>query len=133
MQKKNQQVWESFIKEVDNVDDLTAVTQFTLYVRVLKSPEKQSRKKFKVRADIQDPEDTLVIPEESYLPCYTAKDLQALQMQDADLLHLQDWMDNKEIPTREEVASLSPAIRKSWLNAENLVQRNGVIYRTRGP
>jgi hypothetical protein len=35
-------------------------------------------------------------------------------------------MDKGELPERENIASLSPAIRRYWHNSENIVRRKGV-------
>lgn len=130
--------WKEFTEETDDTTDLgrrqeaeTIWTEQNDNIRALtsKSSKQPVEHKIKMRADNRDPEDIKVKPELTFLPCYTFHDIEDLQRQDADLVHLHDWIDQKLTPQREEVASLSPAVRKYWLNAENLVRRNGVIYR----
>ena len=81
-----------------------------------------------IQEDVTDPKEVKKEPESTGLPYYTYQDISELQQQDADLMHLHNWMDQRVTPKMGDVASLSPAVRKYWINAENLVRRNGVIY-----
>ena len=125
--------WKEFSEGADDTTylgrkpELGVTDEDKIRVTVLK--KKPGEVKLKVRADTRDPDDIKVRPESTYLPCYTYKEIEDLQRQDAELMHLHDWIDQKVTPSREDVASLSPAVRKYWLTAENLVRRNGVIYR----
>jgi hypothetical protein len=62
--------------------------------------------------DTNEPCDEGVNLKHTYLPCYDPKDIEEFQRQDPDLYYLQKWMDQGELPEREKIASLSPAIRR---------------------
>ena len=62
-----------------------------------------------------------------FLPIYTFEEIHLLQREDADLGILHDWMDKSYQPSRDEVAAHSPAVRKYWLNSEN-IDRKMVYY-----
>ena len=57
-----------------------------------------------------------ISPETMFLPSYTIEERQRLQREDTDLESLHMWMDVKKLPSRDEVAQYSPAVRKYWLN-----------------
>lgn len=72
-----------------------------------------------------------VTPETMFIPSYTSKDIQMLQREDKDLGILHSWLDDKILPSRDEVAQYSPAVREYWLNTENIVRKKGVLYQKR--
>lgn len=85
------------------------------------SPNRSERK------EIRDNQDTLhqhktLDPERTYLPCYTDAAIEAMQTEDDDLENLYKWVDDRELPTREEAASCNPSVRKYWLEAESLIR-----------
>ena len=109
--KDIQATWEEFSAEIDDTTDLgrkqgteITLTEKTSDIRTVTLERKQGGQHLKIRADITDPEDVKVKPEETYLPCYTYQDISELQRQDADLMHLHDWIDQRVTPKREDVA-----------------------------
>ena len=60
--------------------------------------------------------------------CYN---IQMLQREDQDLGILHSWLDKNFLPSRDEIAQYSPAVRKYWLNTENTVRKRGVLYQKR--
>ena len=64
----------------------------------------------------------------NWLGKYTNDEISTFQKEDPDLLILQKWLDHGHKPDRDAAASLSPAVRRYWLNWENIVRHNGVIY-----
>ena len=62
-----------------------------------------------------------------FMPSYTSNDIQMLQREDHDLSIPHSWLENF-LPSRDEVAQYSQAVRKSWLNTENIVRKRGVLY-----
>ena len=42
------------------------------------------------------------------------------------ILHI--WIDENKKPNRDEIASLKPALRKYWLNWDNITKKGGVLY-----
>ncbi|KAL4239152.1 hypothetical protein ACF0H5_003854 [Mactra antiquata] len=68
-------------------------------------------------------------PDKSYLPDYTSKDLEDLQRKDPDLSHIHRWIDLATKPSKEEISSVGPAVRIYWLNPDNIVKKDGVLYR----
>ena len=59
---------------------------------------------------------------------YSKQELENKQRQDQCLGLLHQWMDEGEIPEREQVALKSPAIRKYWLCWSQVERRGGVLY-----
>ena len=55
-------------------------------------------------------------------------DVRAEQRHDPDLNELYQWLLEQKKPSREEAASLSPALRSYWLNFECLRIVDGLIY-----
>ena len=64
----------------------------------------------------------------NWLGKYTNSEISTIQKEDPDLLILHKWLDHGHKPYRDAAASLSPAVRRYWLNWENIVRHNGVIY-----
>ena len=69
-----------------------------------------------------------ITPETMFLPSYTSNDIQMLQREDQDLGILHSWLDKNFLPSKDEIAQYSPAVRKYWLNTENVVRKRGVLY-----
>ena len=136
--------WEQFLQEVDDVVDLgqsvpnTHVREVTMTEHYcLRAFTRGQAKKLVTdkepvnQAKDQETQDkTKITPETMFLPSYSLNDIQMLQRQDLELGILHSWLDKKYLPTRDEAAQYSPAVRKYWLNTENIV-RNGILYQKR--
>ena len=124
--------WSIFDEVVDNIVDLGVKTNNNdypqTYIRMTTTLEGKKRIQIPKYRDTDEPCDKGINTEQTYLPCYDPKDIEEHQRQDPDLYYLQKWMDHGELPEREEKASLSPAVRRYWLNSENIVRRRGVLY-----
>ena len=59
---------------------------------------------------------------------YTPKQLEQFQREDQDLALLHIWSDDNARPSRDEAASLKPDLRRYWINWENIVKEEGVLY-----
>ena len=64
----------------------------------------------------------------NWIQKYSVEEMKLMQKEDADLKPLFEWKTAKSLPKREEVASLSPATRKYWLNWTNIIWQEGVLY-----
>ncbi|CAG2218016.1 unnamed protein product [Mytilus edulis] len=62
---------------------------------------------------------------------YTSKEIEAIQREDTELGRLHKWKDTGSCPTRDQVVQYSPAIRKYWLNFNNIELVEGVLYQKR--
>ena len=51
-----------------------------------------------------------------------------MQREDPDLKFIHLWFDENNKPDRDTAASMSPAVRKYWLNYDNLYKVNDVVY-----
>ena len=72
----------------------------------------------------------LPVLDDTWLSQYTRIDLRKLQLDDPDLAHLLTWVElEDEKPTRDQVAVKSPTVRNLWLQWDQLVLDNGVLYR----
>lgn len=63
-----------------------------------------------------------------FIPSYTSTELQWMQREDQDLEVLHFWLDKNYHPSRDEIAQCSPAVRKYWLNTENIIRKKGLLY-----
>ena len=73
-----------------------------------------------------------IIPETMFIPSYTSTELQRMQREDQDLEVLHSWLDKNYLPSRDEIAQCSPAVRKYWFNTESIVRKKGVLYQKNG-
>ena len=65
---------------------------------------------------------------------YPPGELARLQREDCDLEKVIKWMQRQEVwPERNKVAAESPAVRNMWLIRQQLVLRQGVLYKTWTP
>ena len=64
----------------------------------------------------------------SWVPGYTKAELAEAQKCDPVLRLVHLWVSAKERPGRDGAASLSPAARTYWLNFDNLLLEDGVLY-----
>ena len=72
----------------------------------------------------------LPVLDDAWLSQYTRTDLRKLQLDDPDLAHLLTWLELEDgKPTRDQVAVESPTVRNLWLQWDQLVLDNGVLYR----
>ena len=142
--KNRKEEWEEFITEVDNVVDLGVLVEklavkdgTTVKLHHLRALTRGQAKKVLEADNSQTPlngnkqTSVEVTPETMFIPSYTSKDIQMLQREDKDLGILHSWLDDKSLPSRDEVAQYSPAVRKYWLNTENIVRKKGVLYQKR--
>lgn len=135
--------WEEFFIEVDNVVDLGVPVENAEVRNETTSKNCHLRALTRGQAKKIHQEDTLqqqnrntseareVTPETMFVPSYTSIEIQLLQREDKDLGVLHSWLDKNYIPTRDEVAQCSPAVRKYWLNTENIVRKRGILYQKR--
>ena len=135
--------WEEFFIEVDNVVDLGVPVENAEVINETNSTNCHLRALTRGQAKKIYQDDTLhqqnqntsetreVTPETMFIPSYTSIEIQLLQREDRDLGVLHSWLDRNYIPTRDEVAQCSPAVRKYWLNTENIVRKRGVLYQKR--
>ncbi|CAC5397890.1 unnamed protein product [Mytilus coruscus] len=66
-----------------------------------------------------------------WLAKYSAKDMQSSQKEDTDLKYLHQWKIEEKLLDRETCASLSPAVRRYWLNWENIEMIDVLFIRNR--
>ena len=136
--------WQEFYDEVDDVTDLGSNVHASRIKEVSEQEEVCLRAFTRAKAkslvqdgnqvsqpDQENSEGGSFSPETMFLPIYTFEEIQLLQREDADLGILHDWMDKSYQPSRDEVAAHSPAVRKYWLNSENIVRKNGILYQRR--
>ena len=140
--QQTSQEWVDFTEEVDNVVDLGVKVSY-LKAEV-PSEEKVCLRAFtRAQAKALTGSETTgtehghtqstpnITSETMFLPRYSLEEIQRLQREDIDLCVIHEWMDTQEMPCRDEVAAMSPAVRKYWLNAENIVRRRGILYQKR--
>ena len=66
--------------------------------------------------------------QDTWFQRYSPSELEKFQREDSDLGLLHIWYDIKKIPDRDKAASLKPALRRYWLNWDNITRQNGVLY-----
>ena len=132
-------IWADFYDEVDNVVDLGVPVGNCRIKREITSTEPALRALTRGQAKkILEADDAPqqqghdqtaqnIRPETMYVPCYTSIEFQRLQREDKDLEILHSWLDKNYLPSRDEVAQYSPAVRKYWLNTENIIRKRGVL------
>ena len=132
--------WVDFYDEVDNVIDLGVpvgncrikreITSTDPTLRALTRGQAKKMLEADNAAQQQGQHQTAgsITPETMFIPCYTLTELQRLQREDKDLEILHSWLDKNYLPSRDEVAQCSPAVRKYWLNTENIIRKKGVLY-----
>lgn len=64
----------------------------------------------------------------SWLGKYTNTQMATFQEEDSELKYLHQWKRAGDIPNRESCASLSPGVRRYWLNWQNIVLKDGVLF-----
>lgn len=142
---ENKEEWHDFLMDVDNVVDLGIPTD-NKRIQEVTTSEKLCIRAFtrgqaKKMLQTGDPgqqkqNESTQVPgeithETMFIPSYTLTEIQMLQREDQDLGLLHSWWDEKCLPNRDNVAQYSPAIRKYWLNAENIVRKQGILYQKR--
>ncbi|VDH94525.1 Hypothetical predicted protein [Mytilus galloprovincialis] len=100
--------WTEFHDKVDNIKDIGRTNESIR--AVTRSSTKQARKPA------------------NWLQKYTASEMKELQRKDNDVGPLFTWKESKEPTTREQVARFSPATRKYWLNWNNIISMDNVLY-----
>ena len=114
--------WQEFMDEVDTVVDLGMQREAEASCRALTRQQFQNEEKNQPQPDLPRPNAPV------YLPTYSTKDIGTLQREDPDLGLLHEWVDKNQLPTREEVNAMSPAVRKFWSNWDNIVKIGHVLY-----
>ena len=64
----------------------------------------------------------------SWLAKYSRQEVELFQRQDVEIGQLHSWKDKGSIPSRDEIAAQSPAVRRYWMNWDNVIREDGVIY-----
>ena len=134
--KKMSQEWSSFNEEVDNIIPLSKqpseqdVTFVSSGCRRMLTRNAAKLDLHSTNAKQVNQSDAVeyspVCP--NWLDGYDSIQISQLQKDDVYLRTLHTWFENGGPPNREEAASHSPAIRHFWLNWENIILENGVLY-----
>ena len=115
--------WKELMEDVDKVVDLGVQTEVEDCCRALTRQQFQNEEKNQPQIDQRRPSAPV------YLPTYSTKDIGALQREDQDLGYLHEWIDKNQLPTRgDEVYAMRPAVRKFWLNWDNVVKLGHILY-----
>ena len=128
---KKSKAWGTFSLEVDNVvplsstNDADRVKLNDLFNRRVSTRGMKRSKLIK-----EPPTDGLNANAgtDCWFWAYTPKQLEQFQREDQDLALLHIWADDNARPSRDEAASLKPALRRYWINWENIVKEEGVLY-----
>ena len=59
---------------------------------------------------------------------YSSQEINKLQKEDSDLGILHIWNEEGNKPDAQKISKYSPAIRKYWLNWDNLIWKDGMLY-----
>ena len=110
---QQQQEWSKFDQDIDTVTDLAQPD-----VNKCRAVTRQQTR----------PSETPSIKTTSFLPHYTHREIAMLQRQDTDLCILHEWVDKEQIPSRDEVNQYSPAVRRYWLNWDNITRIDQILY-----
>ena len=65
---------------------------------------------------------------EMWFQGHSSTSLAQFQREDPIIGILHIWIDENQKPNRDEIASLKPALRKYWLNWDNITKKDGVLY-----
>ena len=65
---------------------------------------------------------------EMWFQGHSSTSLAQFQREDPIIGILHIWIDENQKPNRDEIASLKPALRKYWLNSDNITKKDGVLY-----
>ena len=114
--------WQEFIDDIDTVVDLGMQTEVEACCRALTRQRFQNEEKDQPRPGQLRPNAPV------YLPTYSTKDIGVLQREDPDLGLLHEWIDQDQLPNRDQVNAMSPAVRKFWLNWGNVKKIGHVLY-----
>ena len=128
---KKSKAWGTFSLEVDNVvplsstNDTDRVKLNDLFNRRVSTCGMKGSKLIK-----EPHTDGLnaIAGTECWFWAYTPKQLEQFQRKDQDLALLHIWSDDNARPSRDEAPSLKPALRRYWINWENIVKEEGVLY-----
>ena len=134
--KKMSQEWSSFNEEVDNIiplskqpseQDVTFVSPGCRRMLTRNAAKLDLHSRNAKQVNQSDAvEYSPLCP--NWLDGYDSIQISQLQKDDVYLRTLHTWFENGGPPNREEAASHSPAIRHFWLNWENIILENGVLY-----
>ena len=110
--------WSRFHEKVDNVVQLSRTIK-------CQKVSTRSERNAQTKSASASTDSSL---KQRWLPGYTALDLSKMQREDPDLKFIHLWFDENNKPDRDTAASMSPAVRKYWLNYDNLYKVNDVVY-----
>lgn len=60
---------------------------------------------------------------------FSVTEMHDFQQQDSDLKILSQWLEQEKLPSKDEIAQLSQAVRNFWLNLDSITLKDGNIYR----
>lgn len=60
---------------------------------------------------------------------FSVTEMHDFQKQDSDLKNISQWLEQEKLPSKDEVAQFSPAVKKVWLNLDSITLKDGNIYR----
>lgn len=62
---------------------------------------------------------------------FSVTEMHDFQQQDSDLKILSQWLEQEKLPSKDEEAQLSQAVRNFWLNLDStcITLKDGNIYR----
>ena len=123
---KKQNQWEHFENEANDVIPLG----ISPAKPAMLNQEVFNRRVQTRNMDHQDPEKATPSQQKTinWFRNYSPEVLARFQKEDKDLGMLHIWISENSKPNRDEAASLKPALRKYWLNWENIVKQDGVLY-----
>ena len=127
---KKHKSWAQFENEVNDTIPLSSVSRRPEERTTVKVDSNLCRRMTtRSNKPVQENLDHGTSLKETWFQKYTPDTLEKFQREDSDLGLLHIWHDMKQKPDRDEAASLKPALRKYWLNWENIVKQDGVLYK----
>ena len=136
---KMHESWVSFITEVDTVVPLSANMESSKSLSSLgrgpchdgtqqcrRMTTRQSSKANANQDQQNHPHETETIS--NWMPGYSTAEISKAQQEDPTLMEVWKWVTDGHKPPRDEIACKNPAVRLYWLNFENLVQEDNVLY-----
>ncbi|VDI27017.1 Hypothetical predicted protein, partial [Mytilus galloprovincialis] len=108
--------WQKFKLEIDNIKELSSKIDH----------RKDTESKIRVTTRQQHYKNPGT--NRTWLAKYTNQEMSVFQKEDENLKILHQWMSSGSIPDRDKAASLNPAVRRYWLNWQNVVLVEGVIF-----
>ncbi|CAC5408150.1 unnamed protein product [Mytilus coruscus] len=106
--------WQKFKSEIDNIKEPSSKMDHS----------KDTESKIRVTTRQQHNQST----NRTWLAKYTNQEMAVFQKEDENIKVLHQWINSGSIPHRDKAASLNPAVHRYWLNWQNIVHLEGVIY-----